>query len=303
MSWLGELVGEIAGAIFPGAKAIVTKLVDRAVVAVVSAGRAIIEEWAQNPVSQRDAYTSAKEQQSAAEDLAAEEKELAEKFKRDGQRKSADADRVEEIKATRDQLRKAMGETSAVQSAEDIVAADDLISKPVTADETAAQIGILSTKVCPNCGGVMTLQFVSTNTQQGQKFKWVCTSMRLNPCRDIYVMENEITHQVSVRQSHADLDANEAERKSWKEASLLAKTAGRVRSHLGDVDKAILCPIHLLPMKLLPVANSSGLLLDSMQYTCLCVDANGRACSHTVPVKSFGQVSGLLTRTEGRGIL
>ena len=45
MSWLGDLAGELAGALFPGARAIVTKVVDRAVVAVVHAGREFVSAW------------------------------------------------------------------------------------------------------------------------------------------------------------------------------------------------------------------------------------------------------------------
>jgi hypothetical protein len=304
MSWLGELVGEIAGAIFPGAKAIVTKAVDRAVVVVVNAGRAFIEEWSKSPSlkSRGTPEATTKAQRDAAEELAEKEKYFAEKFKRDGHRKSSDADQIEEIERSRDALRKEMGETNAIDSAQEIATAENLISKPVTGDEIAAQIGILSTKECPSCGGIMTLQFDARNNLVGQKFKWLCTAHPLR-CRLIYVTENELKRQISVRQPDSDLDASEAERKSWNDQSLAAKTAGRVRMHLGDEDKAILCPKHLLPMKLLPLANSSGAMLDSLQYTCMGVDDTGKACSHTVPVKSWGQVSSLLNRIEGRGIL
>lgn len=149
----------------------------------------------------------------------------------------------------------------------------------------------------------MTLQLGSFNVDTGQKFKWRCTSVRQPPCKEIYVSPTELAQQVSVRKPHADLDIDPAQRKEWEDPGLLANTAGRVRQHLGYNDEAIICPIHLLPMKLLPTANAGGLLLNTYQYTCLGVLPDGRACSHTVPVTAFGQVSGLLTRTEGRGIL
>jgi hypothetical protein len=305
MSWLGNLAGELAGALFPGARAIVTKIVDRAVVAVIHAGREFVTAWmnAAHDGSGQSPESTRRTQRSRADDLAQEERELAAKFNRDRARAPKDADRINEINQEREQLRKDIGDTNAVQSAKEIVDADGLISAKTSADELASQVGILSTKVCPTCGGIMTLQFDAHNTSQGQKFKWRCTSARRIPCSSIYVSAAELEDQVSVRKPHNDLDIDEAERKSWSHPDVLAKTAARVRGQIGTVDEAILCPIHLTPMKLLPVANSSGLLLDTYQYACLGVDPNGRACSHTVPVKSFGQVSGLLTRLDGRGIL
>lgn len=305
MSWLGNLAGELAGALFPGARAIVTKIVDRAVVAVVHAGKEFVNAWmsAAREAGEQSPESAKRTQRNKAEDLAEEERELAEKFNRDRARSAKDADRIAEMNAEREQLRKEVGETSAVQSAKDIVDASDLISAKTSADELASQVGILSTKPCPNCGGIMTLQFDVNNTTQGQKFKWRCTAALAKPCPNIYVTSSEFEHQVSVRKPHADLDIDAAERRSWSDPSVLAKTAGRVRGHMGSADEAVLCPIHLTPLKLLPVANAGGLLLDTYQYACLGVDPNGRACGHTVPVKSFGQVSGLLTRLEGRGIL
>lgn len=65
--------------------------------------------------------------------------------------------------------------------------------------------------------------------------------------------------------------------------------AGRVRSHLGDEDEAILCPIHLLPMKLLPIANSSGLLrLPQIRRTSDRDNAMTNAYQHKPPA-STGQ--------------
>jgi hypothetical protein len=305
MSWLGNLAGDLAGTLFPGARAIVTKIVDRAVVAVIHAGKEFVNAWmsAAHETGEQSPESARRAQRSKAEDLAEEERELAEKFNRDRARSPKDADRIDEIYAEREQLRKEVGETSAVQSAKEIVEASDLISAQTSADELASQVGILSTKPCPNCGGIMTLQFDANSTTQGQKFKWRCTNARPKPCPYIYVTATELEQQVSVRKPHADLDIDASERKSWSDPSILAKTAGRVRGLMGSADEAVLCPIHLTPMKLLPVANAGGLLLDTYQYACLGVDPNGRACGHTVPVKSFGQVSGLLTRLDGRGIL
>lgn len=304
MNLLGEFVGKIASALFPGARAIVTKAVDRVVVAVRSAGREFVNAWmkAAEVNGAPSPETAAKAHRTEAKNLAEEERYLAEKFKRDKTRSSADADRIQEINESREKLRKEIGETNAIQSAQDITNASDLVSAEASPDELATQVGILSTKQC-SCGGIMTLQFDANSKNTGQKFKWCCTAVRPLPCRNVYVTAKELAHQVSVRQPNSDLDINATQRNSWKNPSLLAKTAGRVRGHLGDEDQAILCPIHLMPLKLLQTANSSGLLLDTYQYTCLGVHADGKACNHTVPVKSFGQVSGLLSRAEGRGII
>lgn len=304
MSWLGDLVGEIAGALFPGARAIVTKAVNRAVDAVVSAGRKFVESWLSDAEQKGTLRPdiAAREQRHAAQELAAEEKYLAEKYLRDGRRSPADADRIEELNVEREKLGSLIGETNAVRAAQEIATTQGLISAPATPDEWASQIGILSTKPC-KCGGTMTLRLGNYDIKAGQKFLWHCTAMRQFPCKDEYVSLTELSTQVSVRRPNADLDISPAERQSWNNPNLVGKTAARVRGHLGVDDEAILCPIHLLPMKLLPMANAGGLLLDSYQYTCLGVHPDGRACSQTLPLKSFGQVSGLLTRLEGQGIL
>ncbi len=305
MSWLGDFVGELAGALFPGARAIVKNTVDRAVEVVVRAGKAFVANWLNNATESASCSpaAAAKDLRSKAVDLAEEEVYLAKKIQRDGHRSPADADRIQEIETSRENLRDKLGEINALQSATDIAESVGLISVKTSQDELASQVGILSTKQCPTCSGVMTLQLGKFNVDKGQKFKWRCTSVRQPPCKEIYVSPAELDQQVSVRKPHADLDIDPVKRKEWEDPGLLANTAGRVRQHLDYVDEAIICPIHLLPMKLLQTANAGGLLLNTYQYTCLGVFPDGRACSHTVPVTSFGQVSGLLTRTEGQGIL
>jgi len=305
MSWLGNLAGGLAASLFPGARAIVTKFVDQVVEAVVDAGREFVNDWmkVEKDAATKSPEASRRSQRSRAEDLAKEERELAEKLQRDKARAQSDADRIDEINAERERMRKEAGKANAFQAAKEIAEAEDLISAKTTGDELASQVGILSTKPCPQCGGFMTLQFESNSITQGQKFKWRCTAAKPLPCPSIFVRASELEQQVSVRKPNADLDVNEKVRKSWSDPALLVKTAGRVRSHMGSEDDAILCPVHLTSMKLLPIATGGGLLLDNYQYTCLGVQPNGKACSHTIPIKSFGQVSGLLTRLEGQGIL
>jgi len=306
MSWLGDFAGEIAGSLFPGSRAIVTKFINRAVDAVVSAGKRLVETWINNTgVNDENAIVSAqKAQRSKAQELADEERYLGEKFIRDGYRKPADADRLQQITVEREDVGAKIGETSALKAAQDIAATGNLISVPASLDELVTQVGILSTKQCERCGGLMTLQVGENSKNVGQKIYWNCTAANpLYPHRE-WVRPSDVAPQISVREPHADLDISSADRrKALTDKGVLAETAGRVRAHLGKEDEAILCPVHHLPMKLLPVANPGGLILDSYQYTCLCVQADGRACNQTLPVKSFGQVSGLLTRLEGRGIL
>jgi hypothetical protein len=305
LSLLGDLCGEIAGAFFPGTRAIVTRAVDRAVKATVEMGKKVFAAWVQGESTKgsRTPESIRKSLDDKARDLAEEEAYLADKFVRDGRRSTADSDRIQEMAVERESLSGKIAEINAVQSASDIAHAEDLVSVVVSADELASQVGILSTKTCPTCTGIMTLQIGNFSTNVGQKFLWRCTATRERGCPEIHVKPSELAQQASVRHQNPDLDIGPAARDSWKNPTILAKTATRLRSHLGDQDNAIICPTHLLPMKLLPTAGATGLIFDSYQYTCLGVSPDGRACQHVLPVKSFGQVSGLLNRFEGSGIL
>lgn len=86
MSWLGDFVGELAGALFPGARAIVKNTVDRAVEIVVRAGKAFVANWLNNATESASSSpaAAAKDLRSKAVDLAEEEAYLAKKFSATG---------------------------------------------------------------------------------------------------------------------------------------------------------------------------------------------------------------------------
>lgn len=299
MSWFAKLAGELAGAFFPGSTAVVERLVNRAVDVAKAAAKRFLESIQESNVGTR----SAKNAYSQAEELAEEERYLAEKVKCDGRWSSADLDRTKEIFAERQKLREELDEVLAKSAAEEIAAANGLVDKPLSSHEMAGLVGLLSTKACV-CGGAMHLQIGRYSVSAGgQSFYWACTAARKTPCARVYLTPKELQQQTTVRAPNIDLDLPDRERQdAMRTGNLLAETHGRLRSHLDDVDKAIFCPDHILPMRLLQRSGSKGLMLDSYHYVCRGVHTDGRACDYTVPVVSTGQVSAILQRTEGRGI-
>lgn len=240
-----------------------------------------------------------------ARDLAAEEIELAQKRRMDGRLSERDLDRLRTIEAERGKLRLALDDAKAVEAAEVLrEVQDEVIQVPLTGDELSSAVGILSTKVCPECGGSMRIRQTPFNeARQGYGFYWQCTAQNALPCPTVK-LDPRADQSAVVRRPDADLDGPGTKRRAeWNNPALMAQTHTRLRSGLGDDDESVVCPHHLLPMKLMPVARPGGLMLDSYQYACLGVDPMGRACAHTVPVLTFPQVSAALRRRDGRGIL
>ena len=56
-------------------------------------------------------------------------------------------------------------------------------------------------------------------------------------------------------------------------------------------------------MKLLPKRAQGGRVLDSYEYVCLGVTAEGKACEHKIELQTMPQVAAMLQRTEGEGII
>lgn len=241
---------------------------------------------------------------SHAEDLAAEQREIAERTKRDGRRSTRDDDRLREIDLERRKLRE---ELDAAKGSEASLALKDaaaeLVASPVSDDETSAAVGILSSRVCPTCGGTMGIRQGGFNgTTRRRNFYWLC-SAHPGACPTIHFdpVKQKLT---ALRRPDPNLDLPIKERREiWERKDVIRGSQIRLRQHLGEQDHEVICPHHLLPMKLLEQPNSSGLLLSTYQYICLHVDDDGRACQHRVPLETFPQVSESLRRSEGAGII
>ena len=240
-----------------------------------------------------------------AQDLADEERDLAEKYQRDGRRTEADAERLRELEAERDRLRKAMGETNAARAAQEFKArANELDVHELDDDELSANVGILAEKKCPECHASMQIvQGSFSTTTKKRNFYWRCTTVKLYPCPNITL--DPIKERSSVvRPESADFDTpKEIRRSTWENQSVINETHVRLRQHLGDEDQQLICPKHLLPLKLLESRKKGGKLLDSYEYVCLSVNADGSACDHKVTLQSMPQVAAMLERTEGKGII
>ena len=171
-------------------------------------------------------------------------------------------------------------------------------------DELSSNVGILTAKQCPSCGGTMRIrQGAIVNDTGLRKFFWQCTQPNYPSCPTIKLDPEQV--QVSiVRPADPDLDRPKSERRAtWNRPDVSAQTHARVRQHLGDEDTQLVCPFHLLPMKLLEKRLKGGLVLDSYEHVCLGVSSEGRACEYKIELKSMPQVAAMLRRNEGDGII
>lgn len=241
---------------------------------------------------------------SEASELANEERELANKFQRDGRRSNVDAERLKEISEERDHLRKELEIAKNRESAEELNSAKEYIKlAPINDDEASATVGILASKICPECGETMRIRQGGYNDKtERRSFYWQCTSVKFT-CPTIKLDPTAENGSV-IRKPDPNLDLSITQRREiWQQKDNLVKTASRLRQGLGEDDKDIICPNHLLPMKLLPKPGSDGRLLTTYEYVCLGVNSEGRACNHKISLETFPQVSEALRRRDGVGII
>ena len=243
---------------------------------------------------------------SKAEDLAKEEREFAEKFQRDGKHSDQDEERLREIHAERERLRKEMEAAKAKEAAEEFKAeSDEVIAAEMTDDELSAAVGILASKECPNCGGTMRIHQNPFNVgTQKRTFFWQCTMTKRLTCPTIKLNADELKTSV-LRKKNPDLDGDAKERKQiWTKDDVVNKTHGRLRqNHFDEIDEEVVCPHHVLPMKLVQKRGADGRMLSSYEYACMGIQPDGRACAYTVALETYSQVSAMLRRREGRGII
>jgi hypothetical protein len=291
-------------ALFAGAKALLTEVsaVGRAVV------REVLKEIDQSAFGRAatrlvdgvvDRYFK------QARDLADEERELAEKAQRDGRRTDADTDRLRKIEAERARLRVDLERSNAERAAQEFRSrsSETLVAR-LDDDELSSNVGILAAKQCSSCDGTMRIRQGAVVNDTGlRKLFWQCTEQNYPSCPTIKFDPEQVQASI-VRPADPDLDRPKLERRAtWNRPDVSAQTHARVRQHLGDEDKQLVCPFHLLPMKLLEKRLKGGLVLDSYEYVCLGVSSEGRACEHKVELQSMPQVAAMLRRTEGDGII
>jgi len=241
-----------------------------------------------------------------AQDLAEEEEELAEKFQRDGRQTESDKDRLREIEAQREKLRRQVDTARAAEAAKDLKAHEsDVIAAPVSGDDASSVIGVLATKTC-ECGGTMRIQHDSySKTSDRSKFYWQCTSANPIPCKRIYFDPTKIGGAV-IREANPDLDGSSKKRREiWEQPETLSNTHRRLRRAVGESNPDVTCPVHVLPLKLLPMPNAKpdAPMLNTYQYVCPGVTPEGLACAYSIPITAFAQVSTILRAREGRGII
>jgi len=244
-----------------------------------------------------------------AQDLADEERDLAAKYQRDGRRSEADAERLRELNAERERLRKDMEAANAARNAQEFKAkadADGVHVHELDDDEVSANVGILAEKKCPECGASMQIVQGGLNTTLGKvtrKFYWRCTAIKRYPCPNI-TLHPEREQASVIRPESADFDTpRDVRREIWDRQPVINEAHSRVRQHLGDDDKQLVCPTHLLPLKLMQAHRPSGKICGSYEYVCLSVNADGSFCNHKVTLDSMPQVASMLQRTEGEGII
>jgi hypothetical protein len=290
-------------ALFTGAKAMVKHIVG----AVRSVVRGVLNEVGP-PAQDRPAalgHSAADRFFQQAQQLADQERELAEKAQRDRKKTEADVQRLRQLAIERERVRAEMERANAQAAAQQLRerAGDTLLAK-LDDDELSSNVGILAAKACPACAGMMRIRQGALAAETGQRrFYWQCTEPHHPPCPTIKLDPSK--HDAGVlRLADPDLDTPKPQRHAeWNRPDVLAQTHGRLRQHLGDDDKQVVCPQHLLPMKLLPKRAPGGRVLDSYEYVCLGVTAEGKACEHKVELQTMPQVAAMLLRTEGEGII
>lgn len=191
---------------------------------------------------------------SRALDYVEEEREYAEKRLRDGRLTEKDQERLREIQAEREALRKELEVAKAAQAAKDLDhAKDGLLTAELNPDEAAAAVGILASKECPECGGTMRIVQGGFNIKtEKQTFYWRCTVPHAILCPTV-PLNPDAEKATVLREPDPDLDGPHAKRRAiWERPDVLAKAHGRLRQGLGDADEEVICPTHLLPMKLMP---------------------------------------------------
>ncbi|WP_200235741.1 zinc ribbon domain-containing protein [Thiohalocapsa halophila] len=233
-----------------------------------------------------------------------EKREYEAKRERDGGLNEEDAERNEELAKRLREIQRDIGDIKSGLAA-DALRQGEILTAELSADELSANTGLLATKTCPECGGLMTIRQGKFNVNRKQhSFYWQCISnLRGYHCRTLSIRLEEESLDV-VRAANPDLDGSPTERRGiWKQQDVLRRTQRRFETFVGEVDDDLMCPIHVAPLLIQRKLNAGGTLLDSYEHACTAIEANGSPCAFVVPITSFAQIASILRRKTNRGII
>lgn len=233
-----------------------------------------------------------------------EKREYEAKRQQDGGLNEQDAHREAELA---ERLRNIQRDITEIKSglAAEALREGEIIATALSADELSANTGLLATKTCPQCGGMMTIRQGNFDVDRKQhSFYWRCISnLHGHHCRTISIRLNDEDLDV-VRGTNPDLDGQSGERRGmWQRRDVAEQTHRRFKAFVGELDDDLMCPLHIAPLRIQRMPNARGNLLDSYEYACSAAWINGAPCRFVVPIKSFPQVASLLRRKTRRGII
>ncbi len=298
---MGSDKSKVLEAIFGGFKA----LLRGAEVGVSRLLRVVLSEIDRSAIGQVivEVFRPSKDSVRRAQDIAEEEAELARKAQRDGEQTNRDREKQAELERAREEVRKEYEKAKAREIADELERnKENLVAAPADADEYAATIGYLTLKKnCPECGAPMNVNCGPHKGGGRRDFWWNCTSQRAHPWLPFDPAKEHDVSMLRLRDRDLDIPTEER-RKRWTEPKTLDEAHNRLRKHIGESDVEMLCKYHLVATKLMPVLRPGGALLDSYQFLCM-QTLNGKACPYSVALTTLAQISGVLRRLEGRGIL
>lgn len=239
-----------------------------------------------------------------ARDAWEEKREYEAKRQRDGRQNEADAEREAELA---EQLRQFQRDITEIKSglAAEALRQGEILAAALSPDELSANTGLLANKTCPTCGGTMNIRQGGFSKNKNQhSFYWECISnLRGYRCHTIAIKLDDQDLDV-LRARNPDLDGEASKRRTvWTRQDVLAQTQKRMQAFVGEIDDDLMCPIHVAPMRVQKSSCFGGRLLDSYEYACTAVKADGMPCGFVIPICSFPQVASLLRRKTTRGII
>lgn len=236
----------------------------------------------------------------------AEIEDLERKKWRDGRLSPGDEDRYQELEAKREQ--EAQEYRRAKQ--QEIVAEanknpDGFVESKLTDGKTnllqyhlgQSTLG----KPCPKCGSPMLLKQTATG-DSFRDFFWGCrnyfrrdgdpmkcnTTLSFRPS-DVSLLYKDVSE---LQCSTDDLNLIMSER------VVQSSVQNRIDNHIRSEHEDVLCPVHQIPMVLLPRNDNDGTLLSMYRLDCPSFN-----CNQKIRLKSNAQIIALLRKKEGKGIL